>query len=299
MKTKAGGGGNSGVGGGNDSPSTSELIIATENGSCPTVVKKGPLFKLSCKNKNDKDASWKRREFTLAGYYISYNDAMRRRLDFDLRGADITAIKVKGLGRLELFSISLHNHIQNKRLILGGSSEEHRDEWLSAILSHSEDIKRVCLEHDGEEEETNSKGLPTPLEQLLMNPPGPAQRSRVRSLSHSIMNSNSNPNLHALSVDTSNRSNSLAAGTAGTGAQHQSGMVLLTAKPIAHGTNKAMTNPNPKSPSEIVSPLHKLQLEAAATAASAESMSAAWDSNNSNKVKSSSESYDWTEFNKK
>ena len=101
------------------------------------VVKKGRLFKLSISKKlgGDKTPVWKQRDFVLSGYYLSYLDSMKRRNEFDLRGCTVTSLIVhKGPGlSMDLYAITINTANNSRHIVLGGSSEEHRDEWVRCL----------------------------------------------------------------------------------------------------------------------------------------------------------------------
>lgn len=102
------------------------------------VVKKGRLFKLGMSKKlaGDKMPVWKQRDFILSGYYLSYLDSMKRRNEFDLRGCSVTSLIVhKGQWGLsmDLHALTINTDNNSRHIVLGGSSEEHRDEWVACL----------------------------------------------------------------------------------------------------------------------------------------------------------------------
>lgn len=149
------------------------------------VIKKGRLFKLGLSKRltGEKSPVWKQRDFVLSGYYLSYLDSMKRRNEFDLRGCSVTCmIAHKGSGlSVDLHAMSISSFNGNRRIVLGGSSEVHRDEWVECIEQQLHKISLVEEELDGEVEEARFKGIPSPLEQILLNPPPPTQRKRTAS----------------------------------------------------------------------------------------------------------------------
>ena len=158
------------------------------------IVKKGRLLKLglslSKKLTGEKTPVWKQRDFVLSGYYLSYLDSMKRRNEFDLRGCNVTCmIAHKGSGGLktDLYAMSISSVNGHRHIVLGGSSEAHRDEWAACIEQQLIKIGIVEEENGGEVEEARYKGVPSPLEQILLNPPLPSQRKRTVSMAKSIL----------------------------------------------------------------------------------------------------------------
>lgn len=152
------------------------------------IVKKGRLLKLglslSKKLTGEKTPVWKQRDFVLSGYYLSYLDSMKRRNEFDLRGCNVTCmIAHKGSGGLQtdLYAMSISSVNGHRHIVLGGSSEAHRDEWAACIEQQLIKIGIVEEENGGEVEEARYKGIPSPLEQILLNPPLPSRKRTVSS----------------------------------------------------------------------------------------------------------------------
>jgi len=154
------------------------------------ILKKGRLFKLSLRKSltGGKDPQWKPRDFVLSGFYLSYLDSMKRRNEFDIRGCLLETMLAHKCGGLtvDLHAMSISSTGSNRRLVLGASSEAYRDEWVQCIEEHLLKINRLEDQLDGFMEEAHYKGVPTPLEQLLLNPAPLGRRKRTDTASEAI-----------------------------------------------------------------------------------------------------------------
>ena len=158
------------------------------------VIKRGCLFKLSLKKSlasiPRKAPEWKQREFVLSGFYLSYQDSMKRRNEFDLRGCQVLVMLAhkspsSGLN-VDMHAITISSIDGSRTMVLAGSSEAHRDEWAQCLEDHLFRINRQEEELDGEMEENRYKGIPTPLEQLLLNPPLRKRTDTASEAIHSV-----------------------------------------------------------------------------------------------------------------
>jgi hypothetical protein len=149
------------------------------------VVIKGRLFKLSLRKSltgvEKKSPVWKQRDFVLSGYYLSYLDSMKRRNEFDLRGCELSTMLAHKCGGLnvDLHAMTISSLNGNRHIVLGASSEAYRDQWADSLEAHLSKINRQEDLLDGEMEEARYKGVPTPLEQALLNPPPLGRRTRA------------------------------------------------------------------------------------------------------------------------
>jgi hypothetical protein len=137
------------------------------------VVKTGRLFTLGGHRLLERAPRVKLRNFTLSRYHLWYTDSYGVKKDFDIRHCDIESKIVVGTrGVTEgqtLYAILLA--ASDCSLLLGASTEAYRDEWVDALTMQQKLLSELEEELSGEEDNYHYKGLPSPAEQALMNPP--------------------------------------------------------------------------------------------------------------------------------
>jgi len=136
------------------------------------VVKRGKLYTLGARKRDERSPSVKERDFTMTGFYLYYYDKYGIKREFALRNTTVSKHIVRATSGAvdgkKFFAVCIEHGVQH--LLLGAADEAYRDEWHDLFVEQVQLIHRQEIENDGEEEEWRHRGLPSKSEMAMLNP---------------------------------------------------------------------------------------------------------------------------------